>query len=245
LGRDIDKYSKTYNSFEFERIQVKYRRRKILEILHRYAPKKVLEIGCGNDSIFNYYKEFDSATIIEPSNVFFPKAKEDFSSSANITIHNGFLEDIANKITSDFDFIVLSALLHEVEKPVFLLGNVKNLCSANTVVHINVPNSRSLHLLWAYSAGLTNCIGNLTQTAIALQQSSAFDMNSLKKTCEESGFKVVEKGFYFLKPFSHTKMQQCIDNKILDSTLLDGLYDMCEHFPEFGSEIFVNVVKKS
>jgi hypothetical protein len=59
-------------------------------------------------------------------------------------IHSGFLEDISNKIAPDFNFIVLSSLLHEVEKPVFLLENVKNLCSSNTVVHINVPNNRKL-----------------------------------------------------------------------------------------------------
>jgi len=245
MSRNIEEYTKTYNNHCFEDIQVQYRHKKILEILQKYKPKNILEIGCGNDSIFNYYKEFDSAAIIEPSDVFFHKTKDAFSGSLNVTIHNGFLEEISNKVKPDFDFIILSGLLHEVENPKALLESMRKLCLDNTIAHINVPNNKSLHLLWAYSAGLISSIGNLTPTALDLQQNSTFDMNSLKKMCEESRFKVIEKGSYFLKPFNHTKMQQCIDSKIIDDALLNGLYNIIEHIPELGSEIFVNVVRNS
>jgi 2-polyprenyl-3-methyl-5-hydroxy-6-metoxy-1,4-benzoquinol methylase len=242
MSRDIEKYTEVYNAYCFEKIQVKYRRKKVLEILNKYAPAKILEIGCGNDSIFNYYKKFNFATIIEPSEIFFQKAKEAFSDSTNVVIYNDFLETISDKITADFDFIVLSGLLHEVENPKFLLENVKKLCSPNTVVHINVPNSKSFHLLWAHSAGLIKSLGVITPTAVKLQQNTTFDLDFLGEMITESGFKVIEKGSYFLKPFSHDKMQQCMDNKILDDALLDALYNMVEYTPKLGSEIFVNAV---
>jgi SAM-dependent methyltransferase len=242
MARDIKEYTETYDSQSFEKVQVKYRRKKVLEILNKYSPVKVLEIGCGNDSIFNYYKKFDFATIIEPSEIFFQKAKNTFSSFTNISIYNDFLEKISDKIVADFDFIILSALLHEVENPEFLLENIKKLCSKNTIVHINVPNNKSFHLLWAYSAGLISSLGNLTPTALELQQNTTFDISFLSNMVNESGFKIVEKGSYSLKPFSHDKMQQCIDNKVLDDALLDALYHMVEYAPELGSEIFVNAV---
>ena len=53
--RDIEDYTKLYLKDEYEKYQVIYRRKKVLEILNKYQPESVLEIGCGTDSIFNYY----------------------------------------------------------------------------------------------------------------------------------------------------------------------------------------------
>ncbi|EHT8405649.1 TPA: hypothetical protein RJ335_000877, partial [Campylobacter jejuni] len=57
MKRDIKQYTKNYTSKEhdFEEIMVYYRRKKVLEILNKYNPRNILEIGCGMDSIFNYY----------------------------------------------------------------------------------------------------------------------------------------------------------------------------------------------
>ena len=52
--RDLESYQSEYNSMPFERYQVIYRRKKIIEILDQYRPKRILEVGCGQDSLFNY-----------------------------------------------------------------------------------------------------------------------------------------------------------------------------------------------
>ncbi|HIC9381853.1 TPA: hypothetical protein ACW5FN_001701, partial [Campylobacter jejuni] len=52
-------------------------------------------------------------------------------------------------------------------------------CIKETIIHINVPNSNSFHLLWAYESGLINKLGNLTNTAIKFQQNTTFDLNKL------------------------------------------------------------------
>lgn len=74
MERDINAYANVYIGHSFEDIMVKFRRQKVLEIMHRYQPKKVLEVGCGLDSIFNYYKNFEKAIIVEPSKEFCEKA---------------------------------------------------------------------------------------------------------------------------------------------------------------------------
>ncbi|HEC1775621.1 TPA: hypothetical protein R1726_001570, partial [Campylobacter lari] len=60
MKRNIEQYTQSYINKEhsFEEIMVYYRRKKVLEILNKYNPKNILEIGCGLDSIFNYYKNF-------------------------------------------------------------------------------------------------------------------------------------------------------------------------------------------
>ncbi|EJJ7321077.1 hypothetical protein NJK87_001704, partial [Campylobacter jejuni] len=77
---------------------VYYRRKKVLEILNKYNPRNILEIGCGMDSIFNYYKNFNKATIIEPSDAFYNKAISDFKEKDNIEIFNDFLENITKTL---------------------------------------------------------------------------------------------------------------------------------------------------
>ena len=50
--RDIKKYTERYKEPNFEDYQLVYRRRKILEILNKYQPLSILEIGCGMEPLF-------------------------------------------------------------------------------------------------------------------------------------------------------------------------------------------------
>ena len=88
--RDINAYVDVYTVHSFEDIMVKFRRQKVLEIMHKYQPKKILEVGCGLDSIFNYYKKFEKAVIVEPAKEFYNKAVS--SCTNNIYIYNEFIE---------------------------------------------------------------------------------------------------------------------------------------------------------
>lgn len=53
----------------------------------------------------------------------------------------------------DFDFIIISGLLHEVPDPKKLLQSIYKICKQDTLVHINVPNVYSFHRLLAYEMG--------------------------------------------------------------------------------------------
>ncbi|MGN1152906.1 MAG: class I SAM-dependent methyltransferase [Candidatus Gastranaerophilaceae bacterium] len=241
LTRDIEKYAQDYNLSPFEHILVKYRRKKVLEILNKYKPKNILEVGCGRDSIFNYYKDYDLFTVVEPSTEFCDLARSSHNYNENITIINGFLEEEITKCAiQKYDFIVISCLLHEVPKPHLFLSTIKQLSDLKTIIHINVPNSKSFHLLWAYKSGLIPKLGIQTETSKKLQQNTVFDMEILINIVETNGFKVKEQGSYFIKPFNHSKMQSLVNDNYIDDKLLDGLYEMSEYMPDLGAEIFVN-----
>lgn len=53
--RDIGDYADCYSINDFEQYQVEYRRKKVIEILEKYNPDLILEIGCGLDPIFRYW----------------------------------------------------------------------------------------------------------------------------------------------------------------------------------------------
>ena len=114
---------------------------------------------------------------------------------------------------------------------------------SNTILHINVPNCKSFHLLWAYESGLIKQIGGLTDRAKQLQQNSTFDLESLERLANDFDLKILDKGSYFIKPFNHSKMEQCIKYNLIDQKLLDGLDAMIKYMPQLGCEIFVNCRK--
>lgn len=237
MQRNINKYVEDYLNSDFENCMAKYRQKKVLEILDKYKPKKILEVGCGLDSISHYYQIYEKFTIVEPSAYFCSNVK-----NPSAIIVQDFLENYAEKCTNpDYDFIIVSALLHEVNDTKKFLKALKSLCSPDTICHINVPNSKSFHLIWGYESGLLKSIGTLTETSLKLQQNSTFNIDQLVSCLQNSGYSVIESGSYFIKPFNHKKMQILVEKGIISKNLLDGLYALEKYFPENGAEIFVNV----
>ena len=68
--RDIDKYTKQYLNHNFEETMVYYRRKKVLETLKKHQPKNILEVGCGIQSIYDFYTDYETFTVVEPSDQF-------------------------------------------------------------------------------------------------------------------------------------------------------------------------------
>lgn len=248
-NRDINRYAQDYihSDNDFESVMVHFRRQKVLEILRHYKPKSILEIGCGIQSIFDFYVDYERFVVVEPSELFCDSIAKSKHYNPKITIIKDFLENQLSTLSNqNFDFIILSSLLHEVQNPFSFLRVVAKLCDKNTILHINVPNNKSFHLLWAYESGLIHHIGELTSTAVKMQQHSAFDKDSLVRIVNKSGFEILRDemsaggGSYFMKPFNHAKMTELMKLGIIDENLLDGLNKLAKYFPDNGAEIFVN-----
>ena len=72
-----------------------------------------------------------------------------------------------------------------------------------------------------------------------------FNLDSLEELVGSVGFEVLDKGSYFVKPFTHGQMKSVLDNNIIDVNILNGLNKMIKYMPDLGSEIFVDVrIKK-
>ncbi len=248
--RDINLYTKVYDGLPFEKIQVEFRRKKVLEQIMKYKHDRMLEVGCGLEPLFTYFDDFSEMTIVEPSSEFVNKAhkmidekytKGDFS----VEIIQGFFEEKCAQISNkQYDVIIISSLLHELENPKRILDATYGLCADNTVVHINVPNAKSLHRYLAVEMGLIDSVYEKSAQQIKLNQHTTFDLESLIMLIEECGFSVIEKGSYFPKLFTHAQMQKLVDEKIINGEMLEGMYKMSKYLGEYGSEIFVDVVKR-
>jgi len=222
-------------------------KKKILEILSQYKHNEIVEIGCGFSSILNDIDDFSNLYIVEPGKQFYQKAlrdREEHSNKEKIHVYNNYFEDWAPGISfSAPDFIIMSCLLHEVEDTDSIFDKLGKLSNKNTITHISVPNANSFHRLLALEMGLIKSIYEKSGNQLQFEQDRIFDIERLCKIAIENGFKVIEKGSYNFKPFTHKQMQDMIDTGFITERILDGLYKMEKYVPGTGSEIFINIQK--
>ena len=247
MGRDLDCYSRQYAAQPYEKYQAAFRRREIMDILTRHSHSTLLEVGCGLESIFLHLDSFETMVVVEPAAVFYDKARSDAAKRKDkkITVINKTLEGAVDEIEGvDFDFVLVSSLLHEVPDPKAILRQVRSLCRPDTTVHINVPNANSFHRRLAVEMGLIKDVHEASAANIEFQQHAIFDLSALRRTAEEAGFRVEAAGAYAFKPFPHRQMQQMMDSQLLTEEMVEGFYKMGRHLPDWCSEIYVNVRKR-
>lgn len=245
MERNLEQYKKIYDDLPFEKYQVLFRRKNILKQIKRADPQCVLEIGCGNQPLYREDLEKRKWVIVEPEKTFYKRAKKD--ATKNVVLYCKYFEECVQDICVKFpniDYIVCSCLLHEVENPEKILAGINQICNKNTIVYINVPNANSLHRILAKEMNLISNVYEMSEQQKRLQQSgTVYDIQHLTDICEKNGLQIINQGSYFIKPFTHQQMQECLDYRIFDMKLLEGLNRMIEYLPEYGSEIFVECKK--
>ena len=242
-NRDISNYQEEYDKHSFEDIMVEYRRKCVIEQMKKYNTQTVLEIGCGHEPIMKYFNNYKRMVVVEPGDDFYNSAnnyKKEYKEK-NIQCHHALIEDVIDELKEiPFDFIIISSLLHELKNNLEILKKISHLCHKETIVHINVPNKKSLHRILAYRSGLIPSLNERSDTQIRLQQNEFFDLSELNTFIEKAGFTSKNKGSYFVKPFTHGQMSNLLKNGVINKEILDGFYRLAVDLPENGSEIYVN-----
>ncbi len=247
--RDIDRYEQVYlqDNHDFERYQVRYRRKKMLELYEKLPSSHVLEIGCGMEPLFHFVPQdsFSQWVVVEPADAFYAAAERASKEDDRIHCLHRFFDEEAALLKEccvhsggAFDLIVCTGLLHEVEQPLAILNGIRQLCSSETRVLLNVPNANSLHRLLGLRSGYIADTHVMTERNQAYQQHRVFDCASFAALLGQAGFAVDEMGSFFVKPFTHQQMEACLEHHIIDENVLDGLYRLSEDLPEVGSELY-------
>lgn len=235
-------YGGHYEQASFEPVMVRIRRQRVLQSIGEIRNRRVLEIGCGLDPVANYAIGAQKWVIVEPASRFADAARGSLADRSEVTVINGFFEEIARSVMSEgFDIVVVSSLLHEVEEPARLLRAIRSVCGSETTIHINVPNVRSFHRLLAFEMGLIQDLFERSQTEERFQRKTRFDLQKLQELVGAEGFVVKDSGTYFIKPFTHHQMQTALDVAVIDEKVIEGLSAMIKHLPQMGCEIYVDL----
>lgn len=246
----IHLYQQRYaENYGFEAVMVESRRKLILEMLRSRKPETVLEVGCGLDSL--YVSVDDPAfgikkwVIVEPAEKFANEALARKYQNIECHVILDFVEDALDQIRrivpSGVDMVICSGVLHEVPAPEKILNAVRQVMKDHeSLVHVNVPNAGSFHRRLAVAMGLIQNEKEMSERNTLLSQFRVYDSASLDETITKARFRVVERGGYLIKPFSHKQMEAM--GNILSERILEGLWLMGRQYPELASEIYVNAV---
>ena len=244
-----ERYIEQYPADSLEVSLVKVRRKQVLHTLSRYPHRHILEVGCGLEPLFLYVDDYDSYTVVEPSEAFVRNARRCASNAgkeSSIRIVKGCLEAVYHDLVEEqaFDVVILSSLLHEVPDSDALVNAVYALCGAATVVHINVPNVYSFHRLLGVEMGLIEDIHQQSQVEADFFRHTRFSMASLKAMMADHGCEVLSSGTYFIKPFSNEQLAQMLKQQIVSPAVIEGLERMIKYFPDMGCEMYVEIRKE-
>ena len=236
-------YLRQYDQQSFETVLVGIRRDEVLRAVARHPHARVLEIGCGLEPLFTFADGWSRFTVVEPSEEFVRHARELADAREGVRVLQGFFEDVQPQLEAGtFDLVIVSSLLHEVPDPRALLRAIRAVCGPDTVVHLNVPNMRSFHRLLAYEMGLIASIFEPSEIERRFQRHTRYDMPGLVALVEAEGFRVLDSGTYFVKPFTHGQMEAMLGAGIIDARVIDGLGRMVAHMPGMGCEMYVDLV---
>jgi len=232
-------YEEEYIDLPFEGELRKYRKQNVLQLMKRYQHRRILEIGCGPEPLFRDVAEFDQMVIAEPGKLFYGIARSYSKDVPSVKIYNDRIENLADQLKPfNFDFIVIGGFLHEIDSPEAVLSAVYQIASPETCIYSFVPNANSFHRLLAVKMGLIENVYIKSGYDKLFQRKEVYNSDSYQALFTTNGYRVIESGSYFIKPFSHSQMNAMLDNGIIDNKCLDGLNHMIEYMPDLGAELW-------
>ena len=243
--RDIGDWDEKFKSLPFERTQEKYRKIKSIEVINRTtsgkAPSRILEVGPGYSSICPDLFPSQEIVLIEPAKTLYEYNKERFFNYSNVTVlENTIINFIKDWNLLHFDLIVMNGVLHELDDPRGELSAILRVLEPKGNVFISVPNNQSVHRLMGVALGILASPESRTSTEINLQQNHNFSPGTLTNLVVELGLSIQLLETSIVKPHTHSKMQEWIDEGVLKEKDLDNLFELSTIFDPFGSEIFIS-----
>ena len=240
--RDLVDYAVQYRALPFEQLQAGFRRRRVLAQVVARAPRRLLEIGCGQLPLFVDLPGMESV-VIEPTPAFAENARRLAEGRAGVSVVEALAEDVAAaSLGGACDMVVLSCVLHEVPDPQRLLAAARSFCSPDSLLHVNVPSAHSLHRLLAVAMGLIPDPATESDVQRQMQQRTVYDAAELERELLRAGFAVRDRGSLFVKPFTHAQMQRLVDEQFMTPQMLEGLDRLADALPDLGSELWVDAM---
>lgn len=240
--RDMNSYLSEYLELEYESFQERLRRDEVIRILDQKQFSRLLEVGCGRESIFiDSRLKISGGTVLEPINELLELQRSRLPSPDITFVNQTFQEFVLGRHwdPESFDVVLVSSLLHELDDSAAFLSLLAERIGKNVTVVIVVPNALSIHRSLALVRGDINSIDETSTTQSRMQQlGGVFTKERLSTSLESSGLEVAEIFTAIPKFFHHSKMALLMSENEKFGSLIEEISVFRDAFEPHGSEIF-------
>lgn len=130
--------------------------------------------------------------------------------------------------------VVATNLLHELAEPVAFLRACAARLAAGGMLHVSVPNPRSIHRLVAHEIGLIERLDTLSERALRWESRAVYSAEAVLEMAASAGLTCPHRDGVLLKPLTNAQMAE------LGDEVIEGLDRAARHLPEVcGMNYFV------
>lgn len=267
----IERYSRAYaGDYGYESWLVRGRRAATMRTLMESRPRRVVEVGCALDPLAAHALGLSSApasmlraeahasaapdrwvperwVIVEPAGRFAAAARDIAAEDPRVGVVEAFVEQAVSEVEralgAKADLVILDGLLHEVHEPASVLRAARALMAEAGLVHVSVPNARSLHRRVGQAMGILEDPHELSARNKTLEQERVYDLDALELAIRKADLEPVERGGHTIKPFTNAQMAEV--EPILGAQVLEGLLALGAALPDLSAEVWVRAKRAS
>ena len=193
-----------------------------------FPGREVLELGYGEGIISEFLRKQNCRlTIVEGS-----KKLVRVAQAAGFTVEDALFEDYVPR--KPYDIVLANHVLEHVDDPIRVLKRMRGWLKPRGQIFAIVPNSESLHRHVGLAMGLQKKLDDLSPRDHLVGHQRVYSLSELEADFEDSGFRVLHKGGYFLKIFANAAMVEFSPEMIKGFNLLSQDFP-----PEICANIYV------
>lgn len=216
-------YSLTYDpDLDFDAVYTQATIRAIAEWVR--PADRVLELGCATGLMTaELVARGASVVAVDRSELYLERLAE--RELPGVTpVHADLLE--AWPEGSGFDHVLATSLLHELPDPSAFLGEARERLAPAGLLHVSVPNPRSLHRLVALEMGWLESLDELSERLRTYSILRMLGPEQLDAIAASNGLRVVHREGVMLKPLPNAQMAE------LPAEVLEGFVRVARHVPD-------------
>ena len=144
-----------------------------------------------------------------------------------VTAREGDVEAV--DVPGPFEHVLATNLLHELGDPSAFLAACRERLAAGGLLHVSLPNPRSLHRIMAVELGMLGSLHDLSTRGERYGTRRLLDAEEVVGLARGAGLECAHREGVLVKPFDNARMAS------LPPELLEGLDRLARHLPEHGA----------
>ena len=195
----------------------------------------MLELGLGHGFTTSFFAEhFSPYKVIDGSAEMIERFRSRFG-LPQVDIVESWFEHFD---TDDrYDNIAMGFVLEHVDDPGLILRRYRRLLNPGGSIFVAVPNSESLHRRFGQAAGMLPDLELLSDVDLEFGHQRYFNLRTLTRLCEDSGFKVAKAEGILLKTITTGQIEQ-LD---LSPAIMQAMLKVGVDYPELCNAILLKL----